>query len=373
MKSVKASEITIDLDILHMCVKKILKKEDFLILNWRVNPIKSRTQNFTTSGIYRLCGLARVEGADTTWSLIIKVVEQEAEEKNNPNHFNYWKREALVFKSGLLNELPKVIQTPDCYKIEVKSDTEIWLWMEEIKENNSREFSLAEFFFIAKQMGLFHGTFASGKFPLPQEEWISRNWLKSWIDGCDLYAPRPSKYYPKITEPSKTIDTILKTYLDLRQNEKKYLNKLNNLPRVLSHQDLSKQNMYISNKSQRLILIDWQFLSISGLGEDIGRLFGLAISQDDIPITKAWEYQEQLFNSYLNGLKQVGWNGNPLLVRYGFCVAVAFRSIWEVPKLTKIIAQNSPARYGDEIDKYTQIVLLQLRFAEEAADIFEKI
>ncbi|MFD1266507.1 phosphotransferase [Paenibacillus motobuensis] len=51
-------------------------------------------------------------------------------------------------------------------------------------------------------------------------------------------------------------------------NEK--LDSLSQLPRVLAHQDLGQKNMILTSNFQ-LVLIDWQFLSISGIGEDLGK------------------------------------------------------------------------------------------------------
>ncbi|WP_449290192.1 phosphotransferase [Paenibacillus motobuensis] len=48
------------------------------------------------------------------------------------------------------------------------------------------------------------------------------------------------------------------------------MDSLSQLPRVLAHQDLGQKNMILTSNFQ-LVLIDWQFLSISGIGEDLGK------------------------------------------------------------------------------------------------------
>jgi hypothetical protein len=65
---------------------------------------------------------------------------------------------------------------------------------------------------------------------------------------------------------------------------------------------LSKQNIYIQLKQEqkKVTFIDWQFLSISGVGEDLGKLYGVALSQGDIPVEKGEYYQNFLFTSYIN-------------------------------------------------------------------------
>jgi hypothetical protein len=372
MRMTPTSELSINTDILYQCVKSILKIE-ITSIDWQISPFSVKKKNFTTDGLYRIHGSATSGGNSYSWSLFLKIIRPESEEKNDPNHFNYWKREALLLQSGMLDNISNSIQSPQCYVVEEKSNTEIWLWMEEIKEINDRSFSLAEFSFIAHQIGLWHGEYATGKASLPNEEWYCPNWLASWVDGCDQYAPNPIEYFPLI-KPNHEIGSMWNTYLHLRKHQEEYLQILNRLPRTLSHQDLSKQNMFLSttNDNSELILIDWQYVSISGLGEDLGKMFGVALSQNDILVDSAWDYQEHLFNSYLEGLRKAGWIGNALLPRLGFCISVAYRSAWEMPKLIKLQAGSNSGKKV-EIEKYTQIVQVQMKLADEAASIIKDI
>jgi hypothetical protein len=133
--------------------------------------------------------------------------------------------------------------------------------------------------FIARQVGYLNGVYLS-EMPLPDEPWICRQWLRSWVDGCRKYANDPFQSYLKIGNRFSQIDSIWERFLRLEESIDKHISALNQLPRVLAHQDLSKGNMYLSNSGLglRLTLIDWQFLSISGLGEDLGKLYGVAMS-----------------------------------------------------------------------------------------------
>ncbi|WP_010097252.1 phosphotransferase [Ornithinibacillus scapharcae] len=364
MESTMETTWEINHSVLHHCVRSALKERNVTVANWQVEPLAVRKSNFTTEGIYRLHGTATKGDKGIPWSLVLKIIQPEAEEMNHPQHHNYWKREGLVFQSGLLNHIPNSIQVPECYMVEEKSETEVWIWMEEVKEDNNGKWSLDDFSFIAHQLGRFHGAYTTDTFSLPNHEWVCQNWLQSWVKGCDQYAVNPDDFYPSLKGNDIDLDTIMKKYTSLRQQEKKYLRALHTLPRTLSHQDMSQQNMYIRSKDEKreLILIDWQYMSNSAIGEDLGKLFGVAMSQEDIPVKKAWEYQGHLFNHYLQGLREAGWNGDERYARYGFATGVAFRSAWEVPKLLKLKVQNIDRA---AIEKYTRIVQVQMKFAEE--------
>lgn len=64
-----------------------------------------------------------------------------------------------------------------------------------------------------------------------------------------------------------------------RTRVKSLLETLDLLPRVFAHQDVHWNNIYIEQleESDSLIAIDWQFASISGVGEELGRIFGYAL------------------------------------------------------------------------------------------------
>src|SRR5690606_37497357 len=133
---------------------------------------------------------------------------------------------------------------------------------------------------------------------------------------------------------------------------------------------LSRQNIFITKNNDdenQVAFIDWQFLSISALGEDLAKMFGVALSQGDIPLDKAKHYEEALFHAYISGLALAGWKGNIQLVRYAFCISVAARSFWEIPKLFKLLAfKRNDLESSGNAKQLLQIVNLQVSYAKEA-------
>lgn len=94
----------------------------------------------------------------------------------------------------------------------------------------------------------------------------------------------------------------------------------------------------------RLTVIDWQFASLSGIGEDLGRFYGLTMSRGSAPIECLDEYRELFIGSYIEGMRQSGWNGDERDIRLGFNISCAARSVWEVPKLLRKVTEavNKP-------------------------------
>ncbi|GAE06408.1 hypothetical protein JCM10914_2565 [Paenibacillus sp. JCM 10914] len=325
-----------------------------------------KTPNFTTSGIYRLHGTVSVHnGGLQAWSIIVKVIKPESDEKNVTQHHNYWRREALIFASDILEELPnciKVIKVPRCYLVEEQCDDTIWIWMEQIEGTYAT--NMDQFFFIARQLGQWNGAYMTGYTALPQYDWLCQAWLKSWTTASLKYAPDVETYINGTSNDQ--VRAMWIWYQNLIHKLDEMLHSLEQLPRVLAHQDLSQMNMFIVegvNANSQLALIDWQFMSISGVGEDLGKLFGVNMSLGIIQQEQYDEFQTTLYDSYLEGLRAVGWQGEECLVRYGFCLSMALRAVWEVPQYVSLLAQleKDPTNQQriDRINRLQSIISIQ--------------
>lgn len=108
------------------------------ILGWRVTPLTggaSKAAGLNT-GVFRVEGIARRDGDLLPWSLILKALAtSDAPSVRDPASWNYWKREALAFQSGLLEDLPGSLSAPHCYAVQELDEVQVWLWLEDIGES----------------------------------------------------------------------------------------------------------------------------------------------------------------------------------------------------------------------------------------------
>jgi len=150
---------SLNINILTACVSKIINVDLRNVTKWTLEAFSCASLNFTTDGIFRIYGTEVISEREIPWSLVLKIIKLAQVEKNNPQHHNYWMREALVNQSEILTDLHDVIYTPQCYKVEEKDNGSVWIWMEEIEEDNKQLWSEKEFSFVAKQLGIFNGTY----------------------------------------------------------------------------------------------------------------------------------------------------------------------------------------------------------------------
>lgn len=124
------------------------------------NIMLQRSTNFTTGGIYHLHGSAMINHTVHAWSLVLKVIQQASSEKDNPQHHNYWCREALIYEAELLSSLPDEIYAPNGYFVEEQKDGTIWIWMEYLE--GTPPSSQAQFEYVARLLGRFNAAYLAG-------------------------------------------------------------------------------------------------------------------------------------------------------------------------------------------------------------------
>lgn len=104
------------------------------VTNWSYQPLEG---DFSGAAVYRFRGQAQTTEGNKPWSLILKALRPKSENQA-PADDAYWKREVLLYQSGLLSDLPRDLLAPRCFEIVEHSDDEIWLWIEDMRAEEGR-------------------------------------------------------------------------------------------------------------------------------------------------------------------------------------------------------------------------------------------
>ncbi|MCZ8522442.1 MULTISPECIES: phosphotransferase [Paenibacillus] len=366
--------------LLESAVTSLTGVQGGTIASWTCHPIGSLEGNFVTDGVFRVEGWTEAANGSIPWSVIVKIIRCDPE-RDDAAHYNYWRREALVYQSGLLNALPGEVRTPVCYGVEEKHDGSVWLWLEDLQEDGA-PWGETEFSFAACRLGQLQGAYLAGE-ALPDAPWLNRRWLRSWVSECRRYLSSPLRqtagsvlmWHPGIQE---TLDR----YSRFSQHIDDWVTKLERLPRTLSHQDFYQNNLMILRHSGRaggweLAALDWQFASLSGIGEDLGRFYGLTMSQGHITPASFGRYRQLFIESYIEGLREAGWRGDERLAHLGFLASCAVRSVWEVPELIHKVSMQSIERHwvlgheDEAIERLVHVTEEQMNLVRELQKLSE--
>ena len=236
-----------------------------------------------------------------------------------PSSWQYWRREPLVYQSGLLENLPGSLTTPRCYGIN-EHEGETWLWLEDVRDDIGSQWPLERYGLVARHFGQWNGSYLAGE-SLPSWPWIGTDWLRSYVNAID---PAINWLFSVQTHPvirRFLPDDDADTFAVLWRTRQVYHEALDRLPQTLCHRDVFSRNLFARQRNRghdETVAIDWAYLSVGAIGEEIVPLVLATLMYGDVPLSEGRELEHIVYESYLDGLRDVGWQGDPQLVRLGF-------------------------------------------------------
>jgi hypothetical protein len=103
-----------------------------------------------------------------------------------------------------------------------------------------------------------------------------------------------------------------------------FLDALDHLPQTLCHHDANRRNLFSRRKAdgrEQTVAVDWTYVGIGAIGEEINALVQASLSFFEVEPTEAKALDDIVFNGYLTGLEDAGWQDDPRLVRFGYTAA----------------------------------------------------
>jgi hypothetical protein len=360
---------TIDTTMLTPLVRRALRRDAAEIIDWQSNALYGAGLN---SQITRFSGNARDRDAILPWSLILKIVRAHDDE-DDPASLRYWKREALAYQSGLLDNLPGKIRAPRCYEVIAQSGREVWLWLEEVVDDTKEKWSLEQYGSVARHVGEFNGIFFDNKSAF-SHPWMTKNQLRSWV-GTDapilppnvLASPLVALFMPNdMYEWMKGVWSEHTAWLDLIEHQ----------PQTLSHLDVFRRNAFARRDLQgglQTVLIDWAFVGSATPGEEIAPLVAGSINFMEFDAAQTRELDQIVFERYLEGLHSAGWHGDPRRVRFAYAVESALKFSVGVYGVAFMVADESQHPLLEQIFGHPPEELVEvwggtIRFLAELAD-----
>ncbi len=329
-------------------VRRHLGRTDATITDWTWHRLVGGGEGL---GVWRLTGHARTDAGIQPWSLILKGWPPR-EPHTDPSSWNWPHREVELYRSGLLADLPGGIQAPTCYGDTEAPDGSVWLWLEEIADQGGGPWPLDRYARVARHLGQFNGAYLEDH-PLPAAPWLSRQWLHHWVAAAG----------PAVAELRSAVDhtlvrqvyppRVVEAYTRLwRQRHASYAT-LEQAPQTFCHLDAFRRNLFVRqgrDEREETILIDWGFAGIAGIGEELASLVAASILYMAIPASEAPELGAMVVASYLEGLGEAGWHGQPEVVETGYRVAAGLRfGIGLVRQLVAILGDEQRHPYLEQL------------------------
>jgi hypothetical protein len=328
----------IDVTTLTAPVRTALCSDTVEVIDWRSSPMGGGFGNPVSLGLHRFSGTAQDQGDIVPWSLVLKMAQSRANvgavdmgEGDDSTHWNYWKREMVVFQSDLLGHLPTGFAAPRCFGVEERPGDVIWLWLEEIVDVEDAPWSLDRYGLAACHFGRFNGAYLSGR-PLPAYSWLSIGLLRYWCRHFDTGA-RP--FYDLQRRPGVWDHPLVRRiyppsdanpFLHLLVNRERFLAALDACPQTVCHKDAYPTNLMRrkgEDERDETVALDWALTGIGSVGEELAQLIVGAL--DSLEAAEAGDMDQVLFAAYLDGLRDSGWRGDVPAARFGHVASAALR------------------------------------------------
>jgi hypothetical protein len=321
-----------------------------------------RVQVGERTAVLKLIGHAR--GGHANW-----------QSGDDPAHWYYWRREVLAFETGLLAGLPGGLRAPECHAIVERGDGNVALWLEDLGDTSASTWTVDRYGLAARHLGPTQGGYL-GRVPLPADEWLSRNWMRTYLlqrdgdlelldDPAVWSDPRVASWFPEpVADAAKA----------MRADQSVFLETLDRMPRTLCHLDLHPANLFAdSGADDTTVAIDWSFVGLGAIGEDAGNLVPDAVLDFHVPPSRIDELHETVASGYAAGLRDAGWRGSIDDVRRAMASTMAAKYAWILPALLRGAAEGRELVNGRPIDETAQWWVPTVHFllarAAEARDL----
>ncbi len=309
-------------------IRQALNRSNFRIQGWRARKLEGGSGNPVSLGTYRFEGVGSDRNEWIDWSILLKIIQSPANlgydnfgEGENQAHWNYWKRELLLYQSRWLESLPEGIRAPVCYDaVEIPGNIG-GIWLEDVKDSFSGNWPLHRYALAARHLGRLNGIYISRR-ELPTFAWFSgqrtRQWLKS-IPWRDFPWDHPLVWQQF---PNPGMDS----FRSMLQDSERFLARLDQLPKTISHGDTNPNNFisrHLPRNQEQTVAMNWSQAGIEPIGDDLGQLvYG---TYKNLRGYKLRDISETLFTSFINGLQDSGCRVDAQLVRFGYVTSAAFR------------------------------------------------
>lgn len=297
--------------------------------DWAVAPLQGAFGAQAGSRLLYLVS-GRLQGDDAQpWSAVLKVVRPRAD-ADDPHHINYWRRERLLYGSGLLDALPVGLRAPRCYRCDDLADGSLWLWLEHIQEASERPWPLARWALAARHLGQFNGAYLAGR-PLPEVPWLGGQRLRTWLERHErlvaLIAQAPANPALRHYWPVPIVRQILRLW----EERLSFCDALERLPQTFCHGDAIPRNLLsrpAADGSIETVGIDWEYAGFMAAGEEVGQSLSVASAFFHLDPADLPALDEALFAGYLAGLRDAGWHGDERPIRLAYVAHAALRNLF---------------------------------------------
>lgn len=328
--------------------------------------------NAATGGIWRVRG--------TTGSAVLKLARPPSAlpddfsgwpTSNDTTHFNYWRREALAYETGLAGSayIDAGIAVPALLDVVPRGDGSVELWLEDVGGTAGFDWEVPRIARFAYELGAGQARWVGR---VPETPWFSHRWLAQYLDE------QPSRSvtqqvtdwdHPRVAAWPEEIRLQLRR---LWADRHRVLAVAEAGERTLCHLDVWPANLI--DRDGTSVLLDWSFTGEGAVGEDVSNLIMDSCTDGLMDAARLPEIAEAAVDEYIKGLVDGGWTGSEDRVRTTIAACGAAKYSWFGPATIGRAMRNDMGKssYGQDtsataaVQRLAGVVALIAEWSESA-------
>jgi hypothetical protein len=255
---------------------------------------------------------------------------------DDPEHWNYWKREALAYRTGFATRAYAAggIRAPRLLDAVQRRDGSIALWLEDVAGVPGAAATPDQLVDFAGRLGVAHRAWLDRP---PGEEWLSRDWLRGYTTWRPYPEPIPWDHPVAVQAWPAPLRDDLRMLWARRED---LLAAADRLPRTLCHHDVWPMNLVVAPGGP--VLFDWSFTGPGGIGEDAANL-ALDTFFDGLVAV-------ELLDEVVTGVVAAYSAGLGTDAREAIAVTGAAKYFWLVPRMLQQLEPAAGAMAYDSRD-----------------------
>jgi len=249
-------------------------------LGWRLRQIGHTPRNPVTGGLYRVSGQV-VNGRASEpagFTAVLKVLRFPKDapawlRADEPSHWNYWRREALAYRGGLLASIGgSGLCVPRFLAAHEPDEDTVWLWLEHVDGVPATAWPPERYLTAARDLATTQAPYLAGR-PLPESPWLRHDWLDAWAPTL------PSASLSVLEDDAAWAHPLIRQALPreaanatrrLAAGRDEFLRVTARPPATICHHDFWPPNL-MSCAGSQTVALDWSWV---GIGPVLGVLLG---------------------------------------------------------------------------------------------------
>lgn len=278
-----------------------------------------------TLGFLRVSGRIRNYAENTGWHFVVKVLEPSVTSfQDIIDDFSSPAREIGAFESGFLGSLDGGFRAAPCHGI-TRLGSVTLLWLADLSDSLPHPWGQEEFLVAARQVGIFNGSWPEHR--APDGDWLDTEYVTNRpMSGLRSGWNAPLKdagASPVVAELAAVsgVTGIENMYYEMAE----ITESVTAIPRTVCHNDFHSRNAFFRYEATGPVTyaIDWASVGLGPVGIDGGTLAGGGLGRREEEALLAGEIEKKLFDEYVRGLDDAGFQCNADQTRLGYLCNIA--------------------------------------------------